>query len=81
METSFVTFHSRFSGVSLLPLHPTVNYENFTLCQNILGSSQLDHHFLGQLLLGHLKLKDFWSNDLLPIIASFLNEPLVWFYG
>ena len=66
--------------VCLLPLHPTVNYENFTLCPYILGSRQLDHHFLSRLLVAHLRLKDSWSNDLLPLIASFLNEPLLWFY-
>jgi hypothetical protein len=55
----------RYPG-PLLPLNPTVNYENFTGC-----------HFLCRLLTGYSKLNDSCNNDLLPISEGFLNGPLL----
>ena len=76
----FIIWGFKLACVRLLPL--TLCYiMNTSWCSCIWGISQTGFYFLCRLLLGYLKLKNFWRNDFSRLVESFLNGPLLWVYN
>ena len=75
----FIVLGSRLDFVRLLPFAlPYIMSTSWCSC--ILRISQTGYYFLCRLLIGYLKYKNFWSNDLSRLAESFFNGHLLWVY-